>query len=348
MIKKEKFGTMSDGREVNLFTLYNSSCEYVQLLDYGASIHSIYVLDKDGKLGDVVLGVDNADELEGRSYEGVTIGRCANRIAYGKFTIDGVETRLECNRGGHFIHGGSGNYANKTFAATMDEAQNCVTFRLVDTGEGGFGCYAEVAVTFTFDDNHELGIQYNIMPHGDTVICPTNHAYINLSGTGDIRDHLLKIYANYFAPKGEIGMPMGDRSQVIGTPLDFIKTRRIGEAMKDDLIGFFSSKPCIYDDSYILDKSGFGLAAELYSGETGRIMHVYTDMPALIAFTPYAKDMDHGKGGVFYTGYCAICLETQYIPNAVNCPQYTSPIFRVNELLHSKTVYVFNVVHSEG
>jgi aldose 1-epimerase len=347
MIEKRIIGTMPDSRVVTLFTIRNSSGEYVELLDYGASIHSIYVLDKDGNLGDIVLGADNIDELAECPYEGVTIGRCANRIAYGCFTIDGIKIKLECNRGGHFIHGGAGNYARKTFAAIMDESENSVTFLLLDTGEGGFGCCADVAITFTFGDDHKLSIQYEIRPHGDTVLCPTNHAYFNLTGTGDIREHSLKIYAIDYAPKGEIGMPVGERRQVVGTPLDFTKLRQIGEALADDTVGFFETQPSKYDDSYILDKTGFDLAAELYSKETGRIMLVYTDMPALVVFTPYAKDIAKGKGGVHFTGYCAICLETQFVPNAVNCPQYTSPIFKKDELLFSKTVYEFGVIHSE-
>jgi aldose 1-epimerase len=243
MIEKRKVGTMQHGPVVNMFTIYNSMGEYVELLDYGASIHSINVFDKDNCIGDVVLGVDNIDELTGRSYEGSTIGRCANRIAYGRFTIDGIETRLECNRGEHFIHGGSGNYAKKTFSTTVDESKNSVTFTLLDTGEGGFGCAADVAVTFTFGEDHKLVIEYQILPHGSTVLCPTNHAYFNLSGTGDSSEHLLKIYASDFAPKSEIGMPVGDRIPVNGTSHDFRSMRQIGDGLADNTAGFFLSQP---------------------------------------------------------------------------------------------------------
>ncbi len=343
MIEKRKFGDLPDGRAVTLYSIKNSLGEYVELLDFGAAIHSVYVKDAEGHLGDVVLGVNEACELSGRrTFEGITIGRCANRIAFGRFEIDGKVTQLECNSSGHFLHGASGNYAHKMFQTETDEKNNTVSFFFHDTGEGGFDCEADVKVSFTFDDNHRLEIRYEMVADGDTVLCPTNHAYFNLSGDDDVRDHYLRICADQLAPKGEIGMPTGDSMDVKDTPADFRELRLIREAIDSDLDGLYFKKSKAYDDFYILSKKDYGLAAELISPKSGRRMRVYTDMPSVILYTPINLEPKAGKNGRFYDGYCSVCLETQFVPNAVNCPQYLSPVFRKGEKLISKTVYAFD------
>ena len=340
MIEKSEFGKLPDGTSVNRYTIRNSAGEFVELLDFGAAIHSVNVKDKRGDIGNVVLGVKEANELAGRSKEGVTIGRCANRIAYGRYAIDGKVTQLETNAGGHFLHGASGNYAFKKFSGETDEANNSICFYLRDKGEGGFDCEVDVQVRFTFSDDHCLEIAYDLLPYGDTVLCPTNHAYFNLSGSGDVQDNDLKINSDSIAAKGNIGIPTGENINVEGLPVDFTSQRTIREAMESDTSGFFARKPAGYDDCFILSKKGFGEAAVLAASDSGRMMRVSTDMPALIVFTPPPKEAEKGMATV----YRSICLETQFVPNAVNCPAYKSPVYRKGERFLSKTVYEFLVI----
>lgn len=345
MITRTQFGIFPDGREVSLYTISNSFGESAGLLDYGAAVHSLRVRDRDGRIGDVVLGVEKAEELLQYSFEGVTIGRCANRIAQGRYLWKGKEYQLEQNRNGHFFHGAGGNYAHQMFAAKYRKDGDRVTFCLRDTGKGGFDCEADVRITFIFDDLHRLTISYEITPEADTLISPTNHAYFNLSGQCDVRKHLLRICSDRIAQKDDEGIPRGTVKEVCSTDMDFRRPRSIGEAMEQRR-GQAGAKRPVYDEYYMLEAQG-DPAAELFASDTGRVMRVYTDMPALILFTPYAKEARRGKYGEVYQGYCAICLETQYIPNAVNCAGFLKPIVLAHQTFYSETSYEFGVIENE-
>lgn len=346
MITKSSFGQLPDGREVTKYRITNRFGEYVELLDYGACIYSIYVLDRHGKLGDVVLGVKNAEALSRGGFSGVTVGRCANRIAYGRFPLNGETVQLECNMFGHHLHGASGAYGTKFFTEMPSESENEVCFHLTDAGQGGYGNCVEVQVRFSFWDDHRLKISYFMEGEEDTLLCPTNHAYFNLDGLFDIRTHALCIHAERYAVKGETGMPEGDIARVENTPLDFRSLRPIEDAFAEETKDFFTRQPPELDDTFLLDNCAgrrFGLAAELQSSHSGRTMKVYTDMPALIAFTMYVKRLAPGKGEDVYQGYASIALETQYVPNAINCGSFDVPLFRTHEPLRSETVYEFGV-----
>ena len=171
---------LSNGQQVKKYTIKNKKEEYVELLDFGATIHSINVLDKKGNIGDVVLGINKASDLEKKSFAGITIGRCANRIEYGKCVIDGKEIQLERNLfGKHFLHGASGNYGFRHFEGKINEEENSVSFYLQDKGEGGFNCNVDAEITFKFDNDSNLKISYKMIPYGTTILCPTNHTYFN-------------------------------------------------------------------------------------------------------------------------------------------------------------------------
>ncbi len=342
MIEKNIFGTLSDGRDVTKYTIKNNCDEYVELLDFGASIHSLFVKDRYGNIGDVVLGVTEADELTGRTMEGAVMGRVGNRIAYGKCVLDGKEVQLETNHGGHLLHSGSGNYAARIFDAKINDNGKTVSFYYRDKGDGGFGNEVDAWVHYTFDDDHRLEIKYELTPEETTVLSPTNHAYFNLSDFGDIGEEILTIYSKNLAKKGN-GVPVGGLQPVVGTPADFTSPRSIKEAMASDEIGFFQEGRVGFDDFYVLDKKGYGLAAELYSPATGRRMKTYTDMQSVILYTPGNCSSKPGKRGVIYSEYAAVCIETQFVPNAVNCPEFESPVFGKGEKLETVTVYEFSV-----
>ena len=339
MIERELFGVTADGMEVTLYRIRNSFGEFVELLDYGAALHSAHVLGGSGSVEDVVLGARNAADLTGFTLEGVTVGRCANRIADARFVLEGKEYQLDVGRGGHCLHSGSGNYAFRHFEAAPCEAENKVAFSLRDSGEGGFGCAALARVSFSFDDSHRLSIEYEITPEGTTVLSPTNHAFFNL-GCADARDHVLCVHAHEYAVKGEGGVPRGAVAPVEGTPLDFHVPRTLRAALEGAGDWFGQGRP-EYDENLLLEGSGLREVAWLFAPPSGRGMRVYTDMPSLVLFTFAAPRPIHGKNGAVYTGFRSVCLETQFVTNAVNCPAFYAPVFHQGETLRSRTVYEF-------
>lgn len=340
MVKKEFFCKLSDGRQVYSYTITNTHGEYVTLLDYGATIHKLVVRDKNGNLGDVVLGADPAD-FERCTYKGGTIGRCANRIGYGRCTIGGKEYQLEQNMFGHFLHGASGNYAEKCFTGDVFPEENKVAFHWFDNGAGGFGCNVQADFAFSFDDEARLTLRLEMCGDGTTILNPTNHAYFNLSETGDARDHWVWIHADKRVTRGEMGLPNGGTTGVAGTPADFTVERKIREAMDHDDGGYFKKDKISFDEFYVYEDREYRLAATLRCPEKGRTMKVYTDMPCLVLFCAGGRKPEPGKNGVVYQGYCAVCLETGFVPNAVNCPEYISPVFAAGEKLVATTVYQF-------
>lgn len=340
MIRVEEFGKLTSGRSVLKYVISNRKGEYVELLDYGAAIHSVNVLDKDGNISDVVLGVEKATDLEQNSFEGITIGRYANRIGFGKCTLDGKEVQLECNMFGHFLHGASGNYGFQHFQGIVDDASNSVTFRYLDTGAGGFDCNVDTSVTFSFDDDSRLQIHYHMVPDGTTVISPTNHTYFNLSG-GDVRDLHFQVCTDQVVNRAEFGLPCDGTHSAKGSPADFTSMRTIREAMDSDEGGYFERLPKRFDEFYVLPGNLDTWAARLCDDVTGRSVNVYTDMESLIIFNGIAESEVKGKAGAVYEGYCGFCMETQLVPNAVNCRGFRSPVFHKGEAYDSTTIYEF-------
>lgn len=331
MVEISTFGRLSDGSYVTMYTILNAKGESVSLLDYGAALHAVCICDFRGKKHNVVLNAEKAEDLEGFSFEGVTIGRVANRIKNGCYIQDGVLIQLEKNyKKTHFIHGGLGNYAHRFFIVDAIE-KNRVRMSLRDNGEGGFPCGANVSVTFSFDDSSTLSIRYAIVPDNNTVFSPTNHAYWNLSD-GDAAAQRLEICASFYAPRSNAEMPEGDILPVDHTPMDFRHGRILREAILSAENGFFQKQPPRYDDNFILDGEGLRLVARLYAEDTRRIMEIYSDLPALVLFTPPCSDSD---------AYKAVCLETQFVSNAVNHSTYKQPFCAAGVETAYTTIYRF-------
>lgn len=344
MLSRTVFTRLSDNRTVYKYRITNDFGEYVEILNYGACIYSLYVLDRNGNLGDVVLGIRSPEEIESGRFAGITVGRCANRIAYGQFRLNGKTVQLECNQGLHHLHGGSGNYGRQLFTEVPVTQENQLCLHLTEEGQGGYNNRAEVTVSFTFGNDHSLKIHYRMTCEEDTLLCPTNHAYFNLDQTDSICRHTLQIPAERYAVKGEAGLPEGKTAPVAGTPLDFRKTHPVQDAFQEENAGFFHRPIPELDDTFLLgNRAGVPtLAARLESPLSGRVMEVYTDMPALIAFTMYIRHPVTGKHNQIYQGYKAIALETQYVPNAINCDTFEKPLFRAGQALESTTVYAFH------
>ena len=340
MITRREFEVQGMGGEsIHLYRISNQKGEYVELLDYGATIYSICVADREGKIDDIVLGAPEGSDLKQCKVMGSIIGRCANRIAHGRFEADGKIHQLEQNENGNFLHGASGNYARKMFSASVCEETNSVTFSLKDIGEGGFDCAVQVQVSYSFEDDSILTMTTCMVPEGTTVLNPTNHAYFNL-GVSDVRDLRLTLRAQERVHRDARGLPDGGRIAVEGTPADFTQGRVIREAMETDSTRYFTSAQPRYDEFYIQESNSEQLAAELHCPRNGRIMQIVTDMPSMVLFVSPRKQTP-GKDGKNYEGYCAVCLEPGFVPNAVNCPEYDSPLFRKGEELNTVTKYIF-------
>ena len=341
MIKSYEYCVLPDGRSVTAYEITNSYGESATILNYGATIAKLCVLDRDGKIDDVVLGIEKGGDISKNKYEASIMGRCGNRIAYGAFNIDGKDYHLKPMEGPHHLHGAEGNWAKQLFDAEVTE--NSVILRLADDGRDGWECKADVKLTYTFDDSHALSLEYRVTPYGNTVISPTNHAYFNLNQPNDIMNTRLKIFADKYAPKSDIHMPDGRLESVAGTPLDFREMKSFAEARENGADTFFPDYQDSFDDFYYVDGNGFRQMAEAYCEENGRILRIFSDAQTVILYTPVPTEDTEIKNGKKCKGHIAFCLETQYMPNAVNCPEYRSPIFREGETMCSRTIYSFDV-----
>lgn len=335
MITERIFGRLSDGRDVKLYKIQNSFGEYAEICCYGAVIQSVFVPDRNGRLENAVLSCPAVPDMEKKSFKAATIGRVGNRIAYGRCRLHGEEVSLEISEKPNLLHSGSSNWAYKLFSGEIT-GENAVTLRHTDMGECGFNDRVDAAVSFTFDDSHRLTIRYELTPERETVLSPTNHAYFNPGDFCDARDLILTLRSSNLAARGPSGTPEGGLIPVEGTPFDFREGKKLGEDM--------AKLPPVrryYDDFYVLDDAKVGEPiASLYSPATGRVINAYTDMQCAIIYTPFGYHYEDASG-VDLPSYPAVCIECQFVPNAVNVPEFRSPVFGAGEKLVSETAYEF-------
>jgi len=350
-MKKSGFGKTSDGRGADLYTLKNKNGVEVAITNYGAAIVSIKVPDRDGKMADVVLGYDSAAGYEtDQSFFGVTVGRYANRIALGKFTLDGATYTLATNNGPNHLHGGVKGF-NRFYWDATDVSSTmgpAVRMRYVSKdGEEGYPGTLTSDVTFTLTDDNELKIQYQATTDKPTVVNLTNHSYFNLSGhnSGDALGTELTINADRFTPIDEGAIPLGDHRSVEGTPFDFRKPTAIGARINDNYEQLVVGKG--YDHNFVLAdgmRAKPVLAATAYDPKSGRVMEVWTTEPGVQLYTGnYLDGKAKGtKGGAVYNQRNAFCLETEHFPDTPNKPLYPSAVLRPNEAYRSTTIYKFS------
>ena len=342
MIVKKEFGTTSDGRKDDLFTLSNSNDMRVDIITYGAAVNSIFVADKNGEFADVLKGFDTIEGHEKYSnYQGLTVGRYANRIAQGKFTLDGVEYDLVKNEKGITCLHGGGELSHAVWKALITD-DNCLemTYTSPDGAEG-FPGKVDFKVTFTLHEDNSLEINYSAVSDKKTVINMTNHAYFNLAGKGDILSHELMINADAYTPTDSASIPTGEIRPVEGTPFDFRQAKPIGRDIgaDDDQL-----RQCRgYDYNFCLNE-GDGPAAVACDPSSGRMMEVFTDLPGVQLYCANFLDGTRpGKGGEMLTQYCGFCLETQYYPNTPNMPEFPQCTFDAGEKFESTTIFRFSV-----
>ncbi len=338
-VSKRIYGMDKQGREVYAFDMDNGGGLQVTVLSYGVTIERLLALDRGGRVADVVMGYDSIEGyIDGSSYLGATVGRCANRIKNGRFNLNGREYTLALNDGANHLHGGPQGYSFQNWDARMIE--NGVVFsRLSPDGEGGYPGNLQAEVTVQLTKENGLLFCYRGIADQDTVYNPTNHCYFNLAGhdRGDAGEHSLWLNAPFFTPSGPDALPNGEIRCVVNTPMDFYTAPK-------PLSEYASLYPVIaqfggYDHNYVLATGE--VAAIAYDPASGRRMRVYTDMPGIQLYTANST-RGQGKGGACYEPHGAFCLETQFFPDAVNQPHFISPVLRAGMKFESRTEYRFD------
>jgi aldose 1-epimerase len=347
-MKKEAFGKTPDGVEIDQYILTNANGMTAKIITYGAILTELNVPDRDGKMGDVVLGFDNLkDYLERNPHFGATTGRVANRIAKGKFTLDGKEYTLAVNNGPNSLHGGLKGFDKKVWKAQPKEVPNGVAVELLyvsKDGEEGYPGNLNVAVVYTLTNSNALRIDYTATTDKATPVNLTNHSYFNLAGakSGDILGHELMIAAEKYTPADDTQIPTGEIKSVKDTPLNFTTPRRIGDRIDQ----FKSSPGGGYDHNFVLNSGGKeepGFAARVSEPNTGRIMEMYTTEPGVQLYTGnYLDGKLTGRGGVMYKKHAGFCLEAQHFPDSVHHSNFPSIILKPGETYHQTTIYRFS------
>jgi len=345
-IQKTVFGKTKDGAAVDLFTLTNSNGMKAKIMTYGAILTELHVPDRQGKLDDVVLGFDDLESyLKGHPHFGATTGRVANRIAKGKFTLDGKEYTLAVNNGPNSLHGGLKGFDKVVWKAEPKEAPEAAAVQLTyvsPDGEEGYPGNLTTVVTYTLTDQNEIRIDYKATTDKATPVNLTNHSYFNLAGpqSGDILGHELMLEADEYTPADDTLIPTGEIRSVKGTPLDFTKPATIGSR-----IAQVADKTGGYDHNFVIRGKGksLALAARTYEPKTGRVMEMYTTEPGVQLYTGNFLDGKlKGKGGVVYQKHQAFCLEAQHFPDSVNQPKFPSVILRPGQTYTQTTAYKFS------
>lgn len=352
MVEKEAFqGTYKD-QQTDLFTITNSNGIVMQVIIYGGKIVSLFVPDRDGNMGDIVFGYENIGEyLDGDRSFGAIVGRYANRIADGRFTLDDVEYQLPLNEGGkNTLHGGDSGFDDAVWSGEQIDSEEGEAIKLTclsPDGDQGFPGNLEVEVIYTLTDEDELVVDYRAVTDKPTVLNLSQHSYFNLAGhaSGSILDHELVINADHFTPVNENLIPTGELRPVDGTPLDFRQPHSIGERIEDEYEQLKIGRG--YDHNFILNKETPGdlsFAASAYDSSTGRFMEVFTTHPAIQLYTGNFLDGSAiGKGNTAYNYRTGFCLETQHYPDSPNQPEFPSTVLRPGEEYRHRTIFKFSV-----
>ena len=339
MVTIQKAAPCSKGSVASI-TLENANGMRVTLLSYGATIQSILVPDKDGRMTDVLLGYDRAADYEVNSgYLGACIGRNGNRIAGAAFCLNGRRYTLTANEGKNQLHGGLCGFDKKLWNYNCRENSVEFTTVLAD-GEEGYPGRLDVSITFTLTDDNALRIDYRAVSSADTVANFTNHAYFNLNGqgSGDVLGHLLQLNASAYTPADAATLPTGEIAPVDGTCMDFRTAKPIGQDIHDAALAPFRG----YDTNLCLDGQGLRKIGQAEGDQTGIVMEVETTLEGVQLYTANFLTERRGKQGAIYAPRCALCLETQYFPNAMACDGFEKPILRAGNLWRQCTTLTFS------
>ena len=341
-ITTTSFGATKDGEKVDLYTCTNANGLVLKMTNYGAIVVSLETPDREGKLANINIGFDSIDQyLEGHPYFGSTVGRFCNRIAKGKFTLDGKEYTLATNNGPNHLHGGIKSFAKYVWAAEPMKTNDAVGVsfhRVSDDGEEGYPGKLDVAVSYTLTNDDELKVEFTATTDKPTVLNLTNHNYWNLggAGSGSIRDHELTIAADKYLEVDDSLIPTGKLLDVKSTPLDFRKAHAIGERIEQ-----IDADPIGYDHCYALrgQDGKLTLAARVRHPKSGRVMEISTTQPGIQFYSGNflaGKEADAGL-----KQHEAFCLETQHYPDSPNHADFPSTVLRPGTTFHQTTVHKF-------
>ena len=343
------FGTTDQGKATELFTLTNSNGMQVKITNYGGIVVSWLAPDRDGKLADIVLGYDTLDGyLKETPYFGAIVGRYGNRIAKGRFELDGQEYTLATNNDDNHLHGGLRGFDKVVWDAESGVHEKgprlTLTYQSAD-GEEGYPGTLSVTVIYTLTDQNELAIAYHATTDKPTHVNLTNHSYFNLAGqgNGDILGHELTLHADRFTPVDKGLIPTGELQSVAGTPLDFLQPTSIGSRInqkQDQQIDYCGG----YDHNFVLSgKGALKLAAEVHEPTSGRMLEVLTDEPGVQFYSGNFLDGTiTGKANKTYHQRNGFCLETQHFPDSPNKPEFPTTVLRPGEVYNTTTVYRFS------
>ncbi|MBR5471108.1 MAG: galactose mutarotase [Oscillibacter sp.] len=349
-ITSRSYGVTRGGQPATLYTMTNKKGASVSVLDFGAIITSIIVPDKNGTMADVTLGFDALACYEGdHAFMGDIVGRYGNRIAKGRFTLDGVSYQLAINNGENHLHGGDVGFNQKMWTATPVEGagmDSIVMHYVSPDMEENYPGTLDVKCTYSWDDDCNLHIRYEATTDKATHCNLTNHTYFNLAGHdhGTVRDHIVWIDADVVTAVDSGLIPTGGYMPVAGTPLDLREGKLIGEGLdeKDTCVPMQYANG--YDHNFVLRKgSAMGTCACVYHEETGRVMEVITDQPGVQLYTACFTDCEGGRGGMHYVPFSGLCLETQHFPDSPNHPNFPSTVLRPGEKYDTTTIYAFRV-----
>jgi aldose 1-epimerase len=344
-VRKELYGN-HDGKEVYLFTLTNKFGNVIRLSNFGAKITWIEVPDKNGKHDNITFGYDTCDEMiAGDMSFGSIVGRYANRIANGTFTLDGVVYHLPLNDGPNTLHGGPKGWHSVVWTAEIVKESKLPSVRFTYHSpdmEEGFPGNVDAEVIYTWTDRNEIIMDYKCTTDKKTVINVTNHAYFNLhgAGNGDILDHVLTLRASAFTPVDSVMIPTGEIRPVAGTPFDFTAPHAIGERINENYEQLILGRG--YDHNFVLDNKE-PVDVTVYDPESGRVLEVITDQPGMQLYTGnFLTGKQIGHGGKPYNYRSGFCLESGHYPDSPNHPSFPSTVLNPGETFTSQTIYRFS------
>jgi aldose 1-epimerase len=345
-VTQSSFGKTSAGEEVSLFTLTNAAGMEVKVTNFGGIITAIKTVDARGEFADIALGFDELEPyLQDSPYFGALIGRFGNRIAKGRFTLDGKVYQLDINNGVNHLHGGITGFDKVVWSATPftnETAVGLVLFYVSRDGDQGYPGNLQVRVTYTLTNDNELLVDYHATTDQLTPVNLTQHTYFNLAGAGDILQHRLMINADAFTPIDETQIPSGGSRSVVDTPFDFRVAKAIGEAINQDDEQIKNGLG--YDHNFVLNKTHSGelsLAARVVEETSGRVLEVYTQEPGVQFYSGNFLDGSLTGKGNTYTHRSGFCLETQHFPDSPNQPDFPSTLLHPGDEYTSRTIFKF-------
>jgi aldose 1-epimerase len=346
-LTRQPFGQTKEGVPVDLYTLRNRNGAEARISNYGGLVISLKMPDRDGRLGDVVLGYDNlADYLKDTPYFGALIGRYGNRIAKGKFTLDGRQYTLATNNYPNALHGGLKGFDKVVWDAKVLTTPEGLALQLQyvsKDGEEGYPGTLSVTAVYALTEDNALRLEFTATTDKDTVLNLTHHSYFNLAGKGDILHHEVMIAAGRFTPVDSTLIPTGQLQRVDGTPFDFRRPMAIGARIgqEDEQLKFGGG----YDHNWVVDKPAgqLGLMARVFEPTTGRVMEVLSTEPGLQFYSGnFLNGSNKGKGGWVYQFRNGFTMEPQHYPDSPNQPSFPSVVLKPGQVFHNTIIYRFS------